>query len=194
MQRSIDKELLAWKESARRVPLLIRGGRQVGKTFAIEKFGRKCFDNLVTINFERERKFCPLFDDSLKPETILRGIQTLTKDPIIAGKTLLFFDEIQACPRAVMSLRYFKEELAELHVIGAGSLLEFTLKGEDFSFPVGRVEFRYMFPLSFKEFLQATDDSNLVNALEQVTIDNSFSMDGLLQLRYLLQAFALASS
>ena len=103
----------------------------------------------MTINFERERKFCSLFDDSLTPEVILRGIQTLLSVPVMPGKTLLFFDEIQACPRAVMALRYFKEELPELHVIGAGSLLEFTLQGENFSFPVGRVEFRYMFSLIF---------------------------------------------
>lgn len=171
MERSIDKELIAWKDSSRRVPLLVRGGRQVGKTFAIEKFGAKYFDNLVTINFERERKFCSLFDDSLTPEVILRGIQTLLSVPITPGKTLLFFDEIQACPRAVMALRYFKEELPELHVIGAGSLLEFTLQGENFSFPVGRVEFRYMFPLSFKEFLHVTGNSKLVSELEQVTLD-----------------------
>ncbi len=175
MERSIDKELAAWKESPLRVPLLIRGGRQVGKTFAIEKFGRKHFDNLVTINFERERRFCPLFDESLKPETILRNLETIAQVPIKPGKTLLFFDEIQACPRAVMALRYFKEEMPELHVIGAGSLLEFSLKGENFSFPVGRVEFRYMFPLSFKEFLHAAGDSKLVKELEQAAPNNPLS-------------------
>lgn len=175
MERSIDQELKAWKESPRRVPLLIRGGRQVGKTFAVEKLGRNHFENLITINFERERKFCPLFDDSLKPEMILRNLQTLIQAPIKPGKTLLFFDEIQACPRAVMALRYFKEEMPELHVIGAGSLLEFTLKGENFSFPVGRVEFRYMFPLSFKEFLMAADSSRLANEIEKATLINPIS-------------------
>ncbi len=172
MDRLIDQELIAWKDNPRRVPLLVRGGRQVGKTFAIEKLGGRYFENLVTINFERERKFCPIFDDSLSPEAILRGIQALTPAPIIPGKTLLFFDEIQACPRAVMALRYFKEELPELHVIGAGSLLEFTLQGANFSFPVGRVEFRYMFPLSFKEFLHATGHASLLREIEQTTLDN----------------------
>ena len=95
--------------------------------------------------------------------------------PIKPGKTLLFFDEIQACPRAVMALRYFKEEMPDLHVIGAGSLLEFTLKGENFSFPVGRVEFRYMFPLSFNEFLHAAGDSILLKELQQTTPDNPLS-------------------
>lgn len=175
MERLIDKELLSWKESIRRVPLLVRGGRQVGKTFAIEKFGHKYFENCVTINFERERKFCSLFDASLSPDTILKDIQTLSHTPINPGRTLLFFDEIQACPRAVMALRYFKEEMPQLHVIGAGSLLEFTLKGEDFSFPVGRVEFRYMFPLSFKEFLLAINETALINGLEQATCSKSIS-------------------
>jgi predicted AAA+ superfamily ATPase len=175
MKRSIDKELLDWKENPRRVPLLVRGGRQVGKTFAIEKLGRSYFENFITINFERERKFCSVFEDSLEPKELLKGIEFLTQQPIRSGKTLLFFDEIQACPRAVMALRYFKEEMPELHVIGAGSLLEFTLKGADFSFPVGRVEFRYMFPLSFKEFLQATGDSILVDGIEQATLEKPFS-------------------
>ncbi len=161
----IDQELIAWKDNPLRVPLLIRGGRQVGKTFAIEKFGRQYFEYCVTINFERERKFCSLFNDSLDPKTILRNLQTLIQTPIIPGKTLLFFDEIQAAPRAVMALRYFKEELPELHVIGAGSLLECALKGDDFSFPVGRVEFRYLFPLSFKEFLKARGEIALLDAL-----------------------------
>lgn len=176
MERSIDKELIAWKDNIRRVPLLIRGGRQVGKTFAIEKFGQNHFENLLTINFERERKFCSLFENSLKPEVILKGIQTLTQVPIKQGKTLLFFDEIQACSRAVMALRYFKEEMEDLHVIGAGSLLEFTLHGENFSFPVGRVEFRYLFPLSFKEFLLATGESFLLDELERVTLAKPLSM------------------
>lgn len=172
MERSIDQELASWKDNPRRVPLLVRGGRQVGKTFAIEKFGRQHFEHCVTINFERERKFCPLFDDSLKPEVLLKSLQVLTQTAIKPGHTLLFFDEIQACPRAVMALRYFKEEMPELHVIGAGSLLEFTLKGEDFSFPVGRVEFRYMFPLTYKEFLLAAGDSLLIKELEQIDFNH----------------------
>ena len=175
MERTLDLELIAWKEDPRRVPLLIRGGRQVGKTFAIEKFGKRYFDHCVTINFERERKFCSLFDESLDPKTVLRNLQALIQIPIIPGKTLLFFDEIQAAPRAVMALRYFKEELPELHVIGAGSLLEFALKGDDFSFPVGRVEFRYLFPLSFKEFLKARGEETLLHELEKTTPEEPIS-------------------
>ena len=122
MERSIDKELLDWKDNPRRVPLLVRGGRQVGKSFAIEKFGRTYFNNLVTINFEKERKFCSIFEHSLKPEELLKDIQLFTRNSVESGKTLLFFDEIQACPRAVMALRYFKEEMPELHVIGSERL------------------------------------------------------------------------
>lgn len=175
MDRSIDKELLAWKNHPLRMPLLLRGGRQVGKTYAIEKFGKNHFDYLLTINFEKERKFCSLFQDSLNPKTILKEIQIFNQTPIHPGKTLLFFDEIQACPKAVMALRYFKEEMPELHVIGAGSLLEFTLHGENFSFPVGRVEFRYLFPLSFQEFLNATHHSYLLEQLKNATLDNHLS-------------------
>lgn len=174
MQRKIDQELLKWKNSPRRVPLLVRGGRQVGKTYAIEAFGKTHFHTTVTINFERNRRYLSIFDPSLdlSPLKIVRAIEELSQTAIHPGETLLFFDEIQACPRAIMALRYFKEEMPNLHVIGAGSLLEFSLKGENFSFPVGRVEFQYMYPLSFHEFLAASQETVSLHRLGEISLDH----------------------
>lgn len=151
MDRSIEKTLRSWKEGTLRYPLLIRGARQVGKTFIIEKFGKEFFESFERINFEAQPEAIAFFE-SLDPREILQRIETWTKRPIRPGKTLLFLDEIQACPKAILALRYFKEKMPELHVIGAGSLLEFTLIQGKFSFPVGRVQFAYMHPLSFQEF------------------------------------------
>lgn len=176
MKRKIDDDLITWKNALGRLPLLLRGGRQVGKTFAVEKFGRAEFRNLVTINFERDKKFISIFENDLDPIRIVRAIEELTQISIIAGETLLFFDEIQACPRAIMALRYFKEEMEELHVIGAGSLLEFSIQGKDFSFPVGRIEFRYMHPLSFREFLLAANETVSLKRLQEASLENPVSL------------------
>lgn len=151
MKRFIDKYLLEWKLKAEK-PLLIRGARQVGKTFAVRELG-KTFDNLVEINFELEPKFKTLFEKDLKPERIIQEISLILDKTIIPGKTLLFFDEIQAAPNAISSLRYFYEMMRGLHIIAAGSLLDFST--ELIGLPVGRVESFYMYPMSFIEFLRA---------------------------------------
>lgn len=168
MDRLIDKELIAWKESPDRLPLIIRGARQVGKSFAIEKLGREHFESLVVVNFELEPHFMSCFD-SLDPDTIISKIELYTMQFITEGKTLLFFDEIQKCPRALLAMRYFKEKKPHLHVIAAGSLLEFTLNEEDFSFPVGRVQFMYMRPLSLKEFMLNMGYAKLADHLAIMT-------------------------
>lgn len=152
MRRIIDQHLLDWKNSSNRKSLLLRGARQVGKTHAIRQLG-KHFENFVEINFEKDFRFQNLFDKDLDPQRIVRDLAAITKKKIIPGKTLLFFDEIQNVPRAVTALRYFYEELSELHVIAAGSLLDFTI--QEVGVPVGRVTFLYMYPLSFFEFLCA---------------------------------------
>lgn len=170
MKRAFESELLLWRDSPRRMPLLVRGGRQVGKTFIIEKFGKEHFKSFTIINFEKERRSSKIFEESLDPKSIVRSIEEQTQQRLIPGESLLFFDEIQICPRAVMALRYFKEEMPQLHVIGAGSLLEFTLRGEDFSFPVGRIEFRYLYPLSFLEFLWALNEEISIERLQEISI------------------------
>ncbi len=170
MYRSIEKDLMKWKEDSRRKPLLLRGARQVGKTYIVQKFGRVNFEHMVEVNFERRPEFKKAFQ-SLEPEKILAALEFSVRSKIEVGKTLLFLDEIQECPNAIMALRYFKEELPDLHVIGAGSLLEFTLNDENFRMPVGRVQFLYLYPLSFKEFLVASGDQLLKEKLEQMTLD-----------------------
>jgi hypothetical protein len=160
MNRDIYSELREWKDSKVRRPLLIRGARQTGKTFIVKEFGEKEFNNLIYINFERNPEYRDIFDTFL-PLEIIEKISLFTSKTPIQGKTLLFLDEIQDCPKAIVSLRYFFEELPGLHIIGAGSLLEFALRSEKFKMPVGRVQYLYLQPLSFGEFLDAVGETKL---------------------------------
>ncbi len=152
MKRSAEKQVIGWKDSPRRKPLVIRGARQVGKTWLVENVMSKQFDNFVKIDLEKRRDLHNLFAGNLEPQSILNHLE-LAAGRIIPGKTLLFFDEIQACPRAIMALRYFYEDMPGLHVIAAGSLLEFAF-GE-ISIPVGRVQYLHMHPMTFYEYLLA---------------------------------------
>ncbi len=154
MKRLIDYHLGTWKTSPLRQPLLLRGARQVGKTYAVQELG-KTFSSFVEINFEINKKAKTLFDADLDPHRILRDIATITGKEIIPGQTLLFLDEIQTVPDGITALRYFYEMMPELHVIAAGSLLDFAI--EQVGVPVGRVQFLYMYPLSFIEFLCALE-------------------------------------
>lgn len=142
------------------MPLIVRGARQVGKTYVIEAFGKEEFRTLLMINFEAAPQFCRCFE-SMDVRTILREIELVSNQKMVLGETLLFLDEIQQCPKALQSLRYFKETLPALHVIAAGSLLEFSMQEERFSFPVGRVQFARLYPLSFEEFLDALGEHRL---------------------------------
>jgi len=153
MQRLIEEKLLDWKSSGRRKPLLVRGARQVGKTYSIQKFGREFFDNLLTVDLEKNRDWHGIFSGNLDPDRIISELEIFLNEKVIPGKSLLFFDEIQSCPRAIMALRYFYESIPELHVIAAGSLLEFAIS--EISFPVGRIQFLDMYPMTFAEYLLA---------------------------------------
>lgn len=161
MKRAIEEELNRWKTAPLRMPLLIRGARQVGKSFTIEKFGKENFVQTVTVNFELKPSLKDCFRD-LDPKKILRELELVLKVQILPGITLLFLDEIQLCPEAIASLRYFKELMSDLHVIAAGSLLEFSLVDKNISFPVGRVQSVYMRPLSFLEFLKVMGEEQLI--------------------------------
>lgn len=152
-RRNIDRKLLEWKESPRRKPLLIRGARQVGKSTAVRHLG-KTFKYFVEVNLERNPTIRQLFTKDIDVRRTCEGISATLGIPIVAGETLLFLDEIQVSQEAIMSLRYFKEDYPELHVIAAGSLLEFTLE-ELPSFGVGRIRSLYMYPFSLDEFLYA---------------------------------------
>lgn len=170
MYRDIEQNLLRWKNKQERMPLLLRGARQVGKTFVVEKFGKEYFAEVVTINFELQPEMIRCFDN-LDPTSIINAIFLATNQKITPQKTLLFLDEIQDCPNAIRSLRYFKEKCPQLHVIGAGSLLEFILNDAHFRMPVGRVQSLYLKPLSFKEFLVGSDNGQLREFIEQINID-----------------------
>jgi len=154
MKRYIDDYLLQWKSNARRKPLLLRGARQVGKTYAVRSLG-KSFKSCVEINFELMPEMGKVFEKDLQPDRIIRDISYLLEKDIIPGETLLFFDEIQNFPAGITALRYFYEMVPELHVIAAGSLLDFEIK--NIGMPVGRVMSLYMYPLSFIEFLWAIE-------------------------------------
>ncbi|MFQ5628707.1 MAG: ATP-binding protein [bacterium] len=163
MKRLINDALLDWKAQSNRKPLVIRGARQVGKTYSVEQFGRRHFEHFLKIDFELERSIHKAFAGDLNPRNVLLRLEAAHGKDIMAGKTLLFFDEIQECPRALTALRYFYEQMPELHVVAAGSLLELTF-GEA-SFPVGRVEFRWLRPMGFREFLQAMGKESLAEKL-----------------------------
>jgi predicted AAA+ superfamily ATPase len=159
MKRRIDLRLLEWKMQPKRKPMVVRGARQVGKTFSIRVLG-KSFKSFVEVNFEETDEVKAFFSGNLDPAGIIEKLSLYYKIPIIENESLLFFDEIQACPEAFRSLRFFYEKMPGLHVIAAGSLLEFALS-RIASFGVGRIEYSYMYPLSFPEFLDATQEENL---------------------------------
>ncbi|MFH1295714.1 MAG: AAA family ATPase [Bacteroidota bacterium] len=155
MNRLFDKKLNDWKISPDRKPLLVRGARQVGKTFTIKQFGKDCFPgNVHVVDLEKHPDWHGIFEKNLDPGRIISELEILLNSKITPGQDLLFLDEIQAVPRAIMSLRYFYENLPELHVIAAGSLLDFAMK--EIRFPVGRVQIRNMSPMNFYEVLLAT--------------------------------------
>ena len=171
--RNIDKDLIEWKEECDRMPLLVRGARQVGKTSTIRHLG-KSFQNFVELDLNEHTDLHGLFAGALSPQEICRQISYVTNKPIVPGKTLLFLDEIQACPAAINKLRYFYEQYPELHVVAAGSLLEFVLS-ELPSFGVGRVRSIFMYPFSFEEFLLANGDALLVEAYRTANPENPLS-------------------
>ena len=183
MERFITQDILQWKDKKNRLPLILRGARQVGKSFVIKQMGEKYFDHLVTINFEEEPQFAELFS-TLDPHQIIQRISLLKQQSIVLGKTLLFLDEIQNCPKAISALRYFKENLPELHVVAAGSLLEFTLQNQSISMPVGRVEFLFLKPLSFDEFLFALGFKDLCEHLQSISLQNP--LDNILHKKFLV--------
>lgn len=167
IKRHIDDYLLEWKNSIDRKPLLLRGARQVGKTTAIKHFGEQ-FEYFIEANFEKQKDLSLLFAKNLSIKEIVARIGAIYDKPIIPGKTLLFFDEIQVCPEAIHSLWFFKEDYPELHVVAAGSLLEFALKGLR-SYGVGRIRSLFMYPLSFDEFLESQGKTNWLQKKREAT-------------------------
>lgn len=165
--RMIDGYLLEWSQRSSHKPLLLRGARQVGKSTAVRHLSQK-FKSFVEVNFERQPSYKQLFQGDIDVKRIVPQMAAIAGKPIEPGSTLLFLDEIQACPEAIMSLRFFKEDMPELHVIAAGSLLEFALE-ELPTFGVGRIHSMFMFPMTFDEFLLANGENLLIEARNQAT-------------------------
>ena len=164
MRRFFLKNLLDWKENPDRKALLVRGARQVGKTYLIRELG-KTFSHFLEINFEMDQNAANFFNGSLDPVQIVEKLSLYYGAPIVADKTLLFFDEIQACPQALRSLRFFYEKMPKLHVVSAGSLLEFAL-AQIPSFGVGRIESLFLYPMTFFEFLEALGEGQLIDYIK----------------------------
>jgi predicted AAA+ superfamily ATPase len=190
MRRNIDQILYQWKKSRVRQPLLIRGARQVGKTYSVTDFGNRAFENIVSVNFEEQTEMSRCFSD-FNPKNIIDRLSILKRMTISPGRTLLFLDEIQECPKAITSLRYFLEKMPELHVIGAGSLIDFALRAEEFRMPVGRIQSVYMYPMSFAEFLTAVGEERLLNYISTVDLQTEMEQIFAARLEKLFRQYLL---
>ncbi len=157
MKRDIYKKLLDWKKSSRRKPLILRGARQTGKTFILEEFGKNEYKNVHYFNFEAKPSIAEIFNRDLEPSRIIEQLSMLTDQPIQRQSDLIIFDEIQACNNALNALKYFNESANEYHIAAAGSLLGVRLSSAESSksFPVGKVSFLDLYPMTFFEFLNA---------------------------------------
>ena len=160
------KDLIKWKNSKYRKPLILKGARQVGKTYLVKEFAKNNYEDIAYFNFDHDEDLYNLFDKTKDPKRIIEQLVFIHGKAIVPGKTLIFFDEIQECPNALNSLKYFQEEANEYHIICAGSLLGIRLSHT--SFPVGKVEFMQMYPMSFSEFLIADNCENLVDYMRSI--------------------------
>lgn len=170
IRRDIIDRLKQWKDSSDRKPILLKGARQTGKTWIMEEFGRECFENMAVFNFDKVEELNSIFEKTKDIDRILKELMLFTDVPIEPGKTLIVFDEIQMCEGALNSLKYFCEDAPQYHVIAAGALLGVAIRKKRMSVPVGKVQIIRMFPVTFKEFLLASDERTFqyVNTLDKV--------------------------
>lgn len=166
MERTIYKKLSEWKGSENRKPLIIKGARQVGKTYACLEFGRRNYDNVVYFHFEGDSVLSEIFKRDFDTKRIVEELSSYSKQTILPQKTLIIFDEIQACATALTAMKYFCEEAPEYHIIAAGSLLGLAINRDSYSFPVGKVNIMTMYPLTFEEFLDATGNCELADKIK----------------------------
>ncbi len=174
MKRFFTDYLNEWKLRKHRKPLIVRGARQVGKTYAIEEFGEENYSQLIKVNFEETPELKQFFITNNVLQ-IIQNLEVYFGKKILLPDTLLFIDEIQICPEAIVTLRYFYEKLPNLHIIAAGSLLDHALNNLQYSMPVGRVEFAYMYPMCFYEFMMAVDEKQLVDYLRNYKIQQKIA-------------------
>jgi hypothetical protein len=168
IQRQIFKQLLSWKNSADRKPLIVRGARQIGKTWALKKFGEQHYKHVAYFDFDASEELCREFEQTKDPHRLIPVLQLYTSEPILPGETLIVFDEIQQSNKALNSLKYFCDNAPEYHIVAAGSLLGVSLSCGD-SFPVGKVQFITMYPVTFKEFLRA-DSPSVYDYVERMDV------------------------
>ena len=155
MERKVMAKLVQWKDKKNRMPLIVNGARQVGKTYILKEFGASCFENTIYVHLENQVAVAAIFEGDLNPTRIIQYLEATYNQPIKAGRTLIIFDEIQSSERALMALKVFCEEAPQYHVVSAGSLLGMAVNREKYSFPVGKVDEINMYPLDFEEFLWA---------------------------------------
>lgn len=167
MRRKIDEKLISWARRPDRKPLVLHGARQVGKTYSVLHLAEKEFVNCVYVDFSAQPRAAAVFEGDITPDKVVPQLEALTRETISPGKTLVFFDEIQTCPRALTSLKYFNERAPEYHVIAAGSLLGVSLGRMDYSFPVGQVDVLYLYPLDMEEFLWAKGEDALAGLIRE---------------------------
>lgn len=165
MERKVIQKLLEWKNSSDRMPLILQGARQIGKTYSVNYFAGHEYENSVYCNFEKEKSLHSIFSD-LVPSVIIQKLASIKRCSIVPEKTLIIFDEVQACPEALSSLKYFCEEAAEYHIIALGSLLGVAVNRGENSFPVGKVQFLNMYPMDFEEFLLAYGEKFLLDEIQ----------------------------
>lgn len=167
MKRSAYNHLVKWKNSEKRKPMILQGARQVGKTYLVNMFGETEYENYIYLNFEQDKNLHSLFDKALNPEVLINNISLYIGKKIVSTGTLLFFDEIQVAPAVLTSLKYFREQAPQYHIIAAGSLLGISV-GKETSFPVGKVNFLTLYPMSFSEYLIALGEDPLVDNLKKI--------------------------
>jgi hypothetical protein len=168
MKRKITQKLIEWKNQTKnRLPLILHGARQVGKTFILEELGTTQYKNIIYINFEQTPSFKSVFDGDLVPERIIRLLEVATDKSIVPGETLIILDEIQTCERALTSLKYFAESADSFHIVAAGSLLGIAIHRENASFPVGKVRMEALYPLDFEEYLWALGKESLAGEIRR---------------------------
>ncbi len=180
MERKMSKQLLNWKNNKEKTPLILYGARQVGKTYTILSFGKENYKNVAYINFEDNTEISKIFEQDLEIERIIKELSVKLGITILEEDTLIFFDEIQSCERALTSLKYFAESNKKYHIIAAGSLLGIAINRQKYSFPVGKVKMLTLYPLDFEEFLWALDKRDLANMIRKAFSENKeFSLHSL---------------
>lgn len=172
MLRNKKKVLIKWKEKENRLPLILLGARQVGKTYLLQEFGKQFYNDYIYINFEQEPQMRSLFEKDLKPERIISEIELIYMKKIDISQTLIIFDEIQLEMKAITALKYFAEASKRYHIIGAGSLLGVALNREEYSFPVGKVEMHYLYPFTFDEFLRGIGEELYLTKIEEAFLED----------------------